>query len=589
MKTYIGNFIKISIKYAPIESTAILVLCLLSGIVPVLQVLVTTQFINSIIESLNTGEASVIIYRDAFLLMLFCGYDWMLDSLLNCISAKAKFNLKSNYKGLLLEKCAKLKYMYIEDSDTWDLISRIIKEPEEIIIRNFMAIVQILATAISVVGIISVIMTQVWWVAIVIVLSCAPMFYYSIKSGKDNFDATRAVSNLERRYGYFSDILSNRENIDERTIFQYSKKINEEYYQAYQNAFGIRVKRRFKWFVKTKMGGVFTALATLVVIIALLEPTITGTITVGLFISLVNAILSLTDQMSWGLSHRIDIVVSGREYMKDMEKFFNLQETEGAITVPSFTSGEVNIEFRNVSFSYPGTEAEILKNVSFRLETGKHYAFVGANGAGKTTIIKLLTGLYDNYNGEIFINDQELRTYLTEEVKGLFSVVYQDFVRHEFSVRENISISDMSIKEDDDLIQKAIDSTELKKTIDQLPKGLDTNLGKIHVDGVDFSGGQWQRLALARAIISKAPVRILDEPTAALDPISESRIYELFGEISFSALTIFISHRLASTKIADEIIVLNNGFVEEKGDFQSLMVKKGLYYEMFEEQRGWYV
>lgn len=240
-------------------------------------------------------------------------------------------------------------------------------------------------------------------------------------------------------------------------------------------------------------------------------------------------------------------------------------------------------------FSYPGTEVEILKNVSFRLETGKHYAFVGANGAGKSTIIKLLTGLYDNYNGEIFINDRELRTYLNEEVKGMFSVVYQDFVRHEFTVRENISIGDMTIKADEDLIQKTIDSTELKKTIEELPKGLDTNIGKIHGDGVDFSGGQWQRLALARAIFSKAPVRILDEPTAALDPISESRIYELFGGISHSALTIFISRRMASTKIADEIIVLNNGSVEEKGDFQSLMEKKGLYYEMFEEQRGWYV
>jgi ATP-binding cassette subfamily B protein len=130
--------------------------------------------------------------------------------------------------------------------------------------------------------------------------------------------------------------------------------------------------------------------------------------------------------------------------------------------------------------------------------------------------------------------------------------------------------------------------SELRETVDSLPFGLDTRLGKIHGDGIDLSGGQWQRLAITRAIISPAPVRILDEPTAALDPISESRIYELFGKISKESLTIFISHRLGSTRIADEIIVFDDGKVREQGTYERLMAEKGLYCEMFEQQRSWY-
>lgn len=137
-------------------------------------------------------------------------------------------------------------------------------------------------------------------------------------------------------------------------------------------------------------------------------------------------------------------------------------------------------------------------------------------------------------------------------------------------------------------INKAISQIELEKLVESLPYGIDTNLGKIHKDGIDLSGGEWQRVALARAIVSKAPVRILDEPTASLDPVNENKIYELFSKISHDIMTILISHRLASTKIADEILVFNEGALVEKGDFESLMNLKGHYYQMFEQQRSWY-
>jgi len=354
----------------------------------------------------------------------------------------------------------------------------------------------------------------------------------------------------------------------------------------------MQINTKLRWFIRTKLGGVFTALASLIVILVLLNPAVNGVISLGMFISLVNAVLSLTWKLSWELSAIIDTMVSGLEYLKELHRFMCLNESIGALECPEIQSKIETIEFKNVSFAYPSTDIQILNNVSFLLEYGKHYAFVGANGAGKSSVVKLLTGLYKNYSGEIMINKKELRDYSLAELKGFFSAVYQDFSKHKFTLKENILIGNLSLSssdEDNKLINDALIMAEMDEFVKTLPEKMDTNLGKIHDNGVDISDGQWQRLAMARAIVSSAPVRILDEPTASLDPISENRIYELFSKTSNSALTIFISHRLASTKIADEILVLENGTISEKGNFEDLLAQKGLYWKMFEEQRSWYL
>ena len=216
-----------------------------------------------------------------------------------------------------------------------------------------------------------------------------------------------------------------------------------------------------------------------------------------------------------------------------------------------------------------------------------HYAFVGINGAGKTTLTKLLTGMYDNYEGEIRINGRNIRDYELSELKALFAVVYQDFAKYSITIRDNIALGDVNHL-DEERIGRAVSLAGLKDTIHMLPQGMDTYLGKIKEGGVDLSGGEWQRLAIARALYNPAEVRILDEPTAALDPVAESNIYEMFGQISRGISTIFITHRLGAAKLADNIIVINDGAVAEQGKHEELMKMGGSYAEMFESQRSWY-
>lgn len=586
------EYIKLMYKYSPKEAVFIAAIRLFQGIAPVMAIVFTTEFVNLALDSFNKGIINKKIYLDIAILLILYGYDLMLPVLHQFVFERSTLNLKKSYRILLLEKCAKIEYQYIENSNSWDSLFLVLEKPEATILENFNAFCQLAAILTSVSGIMLVIVVQIWWIPIVIVSCCAPVFYFSVKSGKANYKAKCDTAQLNRKADYYSEVLSSREYVDERSIFSYTSKINQEYREAYLKSIHMQSSTKFHWFIRTKLGGVFTALASLVIILVLLNPAVNGVISIGMFISLVNAVLSLTWKLSWELSSVIDTMVSGIEYVKELQRFMCLNESIGALEHPKIQNKIETIEFKNVSFTYPDTDIQILNNVSFLLEYGKHYAFVGANGAGKSSVIKLLTGLYRDYSGEILLNKKELRDYSLAELKGFFSAVYQDFSKHEFTLKENILIGNLSLKssdEDNKLINNALIITEMDKFVENLPDKIDTNLGKIHDNGVDISDGQWQRLAMARAIVSSAPVRILDEPTASLDPVSENKIYELFSKISHSALTIFISHRLASTKIADEILVFENGTITEKGSFEDLLAQKGLYWKMFEEQRSWYL
>ncbi len=590
-KTKLTDLIALTFAYAKWEAILFIFFAVISGVAPVVLIKVTADFVNLGLASAKSGMIFKELYFQAALLVITVTFQNMAAALTYLVTERIKLKIHRGYRIILLEKCASVQYKYIEDSKTWDLLSRVMKEPEKFIVEGFGAFFQILNYSINVIGFMYFIATAVWWAAFTILLCCVPLFYISIKSGKAHYDINREVAKIERKYTYLSEVLTEREYVDERTLFGYGKRVNKAFYDTYQRAVKIRVKREFQWFFKTQLGGILTSTAGIAVVVILLGPTIKGAISVGLFIALVNAIFNLTGSLSWGLSEAIDALFRGREFVKDLDQFFLLDETKDGLCAPEEPQDVQRIEFRDVSFTYPWTGNQILKNVTFTMEKGKHYALVGSNGAGKTTMVKLLTGMYTEYTGQILINEKELREYKTGELKAMFSVVYQDFAKYWFTIGENIAVGDISQINDPlarERIEKAIDMVEMSETVGAVPRGPNTPLGKIHADGVDLSGGEWQRLAMARAIFRPAPIRIMDEPTAALDPISESKIYELFDKISQHTLTIFISHRLGSTKIADEILVFEDGGVVEQGTYESLMDKKGLYFTMFEQQRGWY-
>jgi len=245
------------------------------------------------------------------------------------------------------------------------------------------------------------------------------------------------------------------------------------------------------------------------------------------------------------------------------------------------------IEFRDVSFSYPGSERDILSHFSYRIEAGKHIAVVGPNGAGKTTLVKLLCRLYEDYRGEILADGIEIRSYDRESYWKQISAVFQDFQILAAGVGENVGLSEEPDKE---LVNKALQAAGLLEKVESLPQKSDTQMSKrLYETGVELSGGEKQKLAIARAIHHGGQLLILDEPTAALDPLAESEVYERMEEWAKGKTAIFISHRLNSTKFCDEILLVQDGKVLEQGTHQALYAQGGMYTEMFQRQAKYYL
>ena len=270
-----------------------------------------------------------------------------------------------------------------------------------------------------------------------------------------------------------------------------------------------------------------------------------------------------------------------REFLEYPEPF----KFEEGSAIPKADSYELKLE--NVSFRYPGAEEDTIYGLNLTVHPGEKLAIVGLNGAGKTTLVKLLCGLFDPTEGRVLLNGKDIRDFNRREYYGLFSAVFQEFSILDVTVAENIAQSKENI--DYEKVTDCIEKAGLTKTVKELPKGLDTHVGReVYLDGVLFSGGQTQRLMLARALYKDGPILMLDEPTAALDPIAENDIYMKYNDMTKGKTSLFISHRLASTRFCDRIIFVADGHITEEGTHESLLALGGAYAKLFEIQSRYY-
>lgn len=313
-----------------------------------------------------------------------------------------------------------------------------------------------------------------------------------------------------------------------------------------------------------------------------------GEMTAGDFMLYFTAITSLSSTLTGFANrlndiHKYDLQVTE---LRKAEKIATSRNRGRGIPIPD---GKIDIEFRNVTFRYPNAQDDTIRNLSFHIKPGERVALVGMNGAGKTTLVKLLCGLYLPTEGEILLNGHPVHDYNIRDYYSLFSAVFQDISFMPISLAENIACTTDSSRIDRTRVLYAIEEAGLGKRIEALKDGIDTLYDKeVNPEATDFSGGEKQKLALARAIYLGRPVLVLDEPTSALDPIAENEMYLKFDKISKEQTSLFISHRLASTRFCDRIFHLENGRIIEEGTHAALMEKNGRYAEMFRMQSQYY-
>lgn len=590
------DYIAYAFRVTPFYTSLYLLLQSIILLMPMTQIIIVSNFINNVQDEIyNKTFGTKTLY---YILLLI--FSFILSYLLKLLSKEIiiKLSQKANYDFELsiVNKCSKLSYATIESSINNDLIERVLQRCDNAITQGLNSIMVFLVIFIRLMSVVIVLIRSSLWVSLIVFVLLCIMSFIAYHSGEREYASYKIATKHYRRARSYYAMINSREYADERRLFSYGEYINNMWEEEFDSGRKISLGVTFINFIRIKGLSIIMAILTFGIGAVMLIPLNFGKLTTGLYISIVAEVTNMVHNMSWALSDILQELILMKNYIHDYYDFLELPEWNNMrknqnIKIKAEDNLRVDIiEFKNVSFKYPNTDKWVIHNLNLRLERGKTYAFVGENGAGKSTIIKLLLGIYKEYEGEIFINDIELRKTTSDDWYRFFSVVYQDFVRYQISVLDNVLIGKMETieKRNKDKLDEIICQVGLNQIINSLPNGLDTELGQLEEEGHDLSGGEWQKLAIARALYGNHPIHILDEPTSSLDPIMEKKIYDCFYNISSGDIKIMISHRLGGIKNADEIIVLSNGRIFEKGNHQELLDKNDIYAKMYQNQWRWY-
>ncbi|MBN9535558.1 MAG: ABC transporter ATP-binding protein, partial [Alphaproteobacteria bacterium] len=427
------------------------------------------------------------------------------------------------------------------------------------------------------------------WLIVLLLVALVPAFLGEAHFNAQSYTLDFGRTPERRELDYVRQTAASVETAKEVKIFGLHGFLIDHYRRlamAFYDANRRLALRRAIW------GGAFTTIGTIAYYLAyayIAWRTLTGAFSVGDLTFLAGSFLrlrTLLEQFLQGFSS-----VAGQAlYLDDLFSFFEMRPAilspENPLPFPHpIRQGFV---FEDVGFTYPGSERWAVRHLSFTLAAGEVVALVGENGAGKTTLVKLLTRLYDPSEGRILLDGRDLREYDLAQLRGSMGVIFQDFVRYNLSARDNIAVGRIEARADQARIAEAAGRSQADQVVERLPGRYDQMIGKRFKNGVELSGGEWQKLAIARAYMREAEVLILDEPTAALDARAEYEVFRRFKELSEGRTAILISHRFSSVRMADRILVLADGKVEAQGTHDELVAQEGRYAELFELQAAGY-
>ena len=542
--------------------------------ITVLQFYILQDFVNHLMIVVQRNT-----YENIFLIFLLLSSSYILQIILEFFISRIDIiTTKQMVNGLyktIAEKVNKIDYVCFENDKIYNLILQIGEEPQESIKQVFLSALKTLQSFILLIGVASIFIQVSPILAGSLFILLTAVVFCSTKGMNILNETVRQQSGEENRLKYFNNLLYNKESVLELKLFCAITYIVHLGEQIEKNVIRTRTKKSLQ---ADCIYNISTILIVIWVVIASWYSgtlVFTGGISIGIFVAEVRACISLFNYIE-AISTQFSDTLNFLPVIQSYYDFLMLPERAPQLLRQNIYSPSNFIEFKDVSFHYPGTEKLVLDNINFKIDIRKRTAIVGENGSGKSTIIKLLCDLFPITAGNISC-----------PIKTI-SPVYQDYMNYYMTLRENIGLADVDRMSDDSQIIETLKKGQCENILTLSKLGLEVNLGKICDNGIDLSGGQWQRLAVSRALFQSDAFIILDEPTAAMDPIAESKMYKLFLNTLKKQGCLIISHRLASAKMADEILVLHNGKICEKGTHEQLMNLRGIYYKMFSIQSSWY-
>ncbi|MBJ7555651.1 ABC transporter ATP-binding protein [Marinomonas spartinae] len=590
---YSQRAIELVWQTSPALTIGLAIATLIAGILPAAMAYVGQLIVDAVMSAMHTyKESQIIHYQAAFNYVLLEGVLVLTiagaQRSITAQQAILRTLLGQKVNMLILEKAQTLTLAHFEDSEFYDKLVRARREassrPLALVNKTF----SIIQNTISLASFAVLLWQFSPWALLILILGAFPSFIAEAKFSSDAFMMFRWRSPEVRQQNYLETLLAREDNIKEVRLYQ----LGERFLKQYGSIFAVLFKETRQLILRRETWGfVLGIISTLVFYGAyawIVSDTIIGAISLGQM----TMYLLLFKQGQGSVSASLTAISGMYEdnlYLSNLYEYLEQptnQRYQGLQAGPTPNDG---IRFENVSFQYPGSHQFALLNINLHIRPGHSLAIVGENGSGKTTLIKLLTRLYEPSKGRILLDGLDLNQWDEATLLQRIGVIFQDFVRYQFTVGENIGAGDNEHFNNETGWQMAAELGKATDFINQLDKGYQTQLGRWFKDGQELSGGQWQKIALARAFMRKsADILVLDEPTAAMDAQAEASIFQHFQEHTKNKMAILISHRFSTVRLANEIILIEHGQIKERGTHQSLLEQQGRYAHLFTLQAQGY-
>ncbi len=575
-------------------------MALFKGVAPVVGALISQQLLNELQEIVKLDALPVDHFWSStiFFLLIFQFIYRLLLQIVNninrAINRIAGEKVVKQVKQRIMEKSKELDLGSFDDPEFYERMENANREaghrPLSIITETF----SLISTGIELVSYLLIILAApgLAGVTLLIIAVSIPSAIINFIYRRKNFQYMRWRSKERRQMEYYSSTLVNKDLIKEIRMFDLGDLFIGRYLEVFANYYkGLRklIVSENVWHI---IAGLISGLTNLAFCVLIGIRVYTGEFMIGDFSLYTGAIASVATCIGTLITSS-GAIYEGTLFIDNLILFMKEKQTvaprtESPLQVNS-NAGHT-IEFKNVCFRYPGTQRNVLQDINLTVRPGETMALVGLNGAGKTTLIKLLMRLYDPTEGEILLDGKNIKDYDLKSLYHTFGIIFQDFGKYAVSVEENIRFGDIHKEAEMEQVEYAARQSAAEDYINRLPDGYQTPLMRyFEPNGLELSIGQWQKLAIARAFYADAEILILDEPTASLDAIAEQEIFNQFDELRSDKTTIFVSHRLSSATMADQIIVLENGCLIEKGTHTELMQMKGKYCKLFSTQAKRYL
>lgn len=583
---YFRESIRLVWRSAPAWAVANILISVLRSILPLILIWLIKELIDGITASITAASGSqvsdVIWYIIAIVMIWFT--DEVISDIGNVVRKKQSMKLEAYMYGLLHSKAIKLDLINFEHPEYFDLLSRASREapwrPNNIL-NNIVAFFRGLLSLLLMAGLLT---TLHWSMALILIAVNIPGIWLRLHYAGILYNFSRSQTPEARKAAYFDWLLTGDRPSREIRLFGLGNYFISLFSRAFlktkeEEIKIIRKRTRIELF-----SNLFKACAVLVILLYITQETVGGTLTLG---QMAMFLLAFRQGMVYikDLFGSLAGLYEDALFIGDTFEFLSLKETvkaQSPYVSPSNLKNSIKVE--NLTFTYPGNESKTIDNLSFEIKRGEIIALVGPNGAGKSTLIRLLCRLYDPDSGSVIYDGSNIRNMDPEEYRKKFSVVFQDFMLYNAEAGENIRLGNIDAVNHGEKIISYAAAAGIHDLIKNLPEGYSTLIGNLFDGSRELSWGEWQKIALARALFREAPVLILDEPSSMLDADAEYDIFCRFREIVNSRTAILISHRFTNVSLADRIIVMDKGAIIETGNHAVLMEKKGVYYSMYTKQ-----